>query len=86
MTSRVSKRFWKQWHELPKPIQELSQKNYLLWLNDPRHPSLHFKPFHGRLYSVRVGEHYRAVGYFSAPNEFTWIWIGSHEEYNRFRR
>jgi mRNA-degrading endonuclease RelE of RelBE toxin-antitoxin system len=84
MTSKVSKRFWKQWHELPKSIQELSYKNYLLWLKDPRHPSIHFKPFHSRLYSVRVGEHYRAVGYFSGPNEFTWIWIGSHEDYNHF--
>ena len=42
MTSKVSKRFWKQWHELPKSIQELSYKNYLLWLKDPRHPSIHF--------------------------------------------
>jgi hypothetical protein len=42
MTSKVSKRFWKQWHELPKSIQELSYKNYVLWLKDPRHPSVHF--------------------------------------------
>ncbi len=85
MTSKVSARYWKEFHELPRHIQELSHKNYLLWLKAPRHPSVRFKPIHGRLYSARVGEHYRAVGYFSNPHEFTWIWIGSHEDYNKFR-
>ncbi|HEU6447839.1 MAG TPA: hypothetical protein VFV23_05330 [Verrucomicrobiae bacterium] len=84
MISKVSSRFWKQFNELPQEIQELAYKNYLLWLKNLRHPSIHFKSFHRNLYSARVGDHYRAVGYFSAPDEFTWIWIGSHEDYNKF--
>jgi len=33
---------------------------------------------------VRIGEHYRALGL--RENEFVvWFWIGTHEEYNRFR-
>ncbi len=86
MTAKASARFWQQFERLPRHIQELARKNYLLWLKDRRHPSLHFKPFHRRLYSARVGEHYRAVGYYSNPDEFTWIWIGSHEDYSKFRR
>lgn len=66
-------------------MQELATKNFALWLKNPRHPSLHFKPIQGRYYSARVGEHFRAVGYYSGPDEVTWIWIGSHEEYNKFR-
>jgi hypothetical protein len=85
MTSKVSARFWKQFYELPQHVQELAHKNYLLWVKNSRHPSIQFKPFHRGLYSVRIGDHYRAVGYFSAPDEFTWIWIGSHEDYNKFR-
>lgn len=85
MTSKVSARFWKQFYELPQHVQELAHKNYLLWLKNSRHPSIQFKPFHRGLYSVRIGDHYRAIGYFSAPDEFTWIWIGSHEDYNKFR-
>lgn len=85
MTSKASARFWKQFYELPLPVRELAYKNYSLWLKNPRHPSVQFKPFHGRLYSARVGEHYRVVGYFSGANEFTWVWIGSHEDYNKFR-
>ena len=60
-------------------------QNYEYWLKNIRHPATRFKPFYGRMYSARVGDHYRAVGYFSAPNEFIWIWIGSHEDYNKFR-
>ncbi len=85
MTSKVSSRFWKQFYELPRQVQELARKNYLFWLKNSRHPSIQFKPFHRNLYSARIGDHYRAVGYFSAPDEFTWIWIGSHEDYNKFR-
>jgi hypothetical protein len=85
MISKVSSRFWKQFYELPQHVQELTFKNYLLWLKNPRHPSIQFKPFHRDLYSARVGEHYRVVGYFSAPDELTWVWIGSHEDYNKFR-
>jgi hypothetical protein len=33
---------------------------------------------------VRVGDHYRAVG-LKQGNDVVWFWIGTHEEYNKFR-
>ena len=38
----------------------------------------------GGRWSVRVGAHYRAMGRFLDDDEtFLWVWIGSHEAYNR---
>jgi len=33
---------------------------------------------------MKSGAHYRAVGHLKA-GQMTWIWIGSHEEYNRIQ-
>lgn len=83
MTSKVAVSFWRRFHELPAPVQQLTQKNYRLWQANPQHPSLRFKPFKGTHWSVRVGQHYRAVGYFKDDSAFIWTWIGSHEDYNK---
>jgi len=48
---------------------------------DPRHPSLHFKRV-GRLHSVRVGAHHRALA-VDASDGVLWFWIGSHADYDR---
>jgi hypothetical protein len=34
---------------------------------------------------VRVGDHYRALGRVEGDT-ITWVWIGTHEEYNRLAR
>ena len=86
MTSRTSSSFWKKFHQLPLPIQQLARKKYDLWLTNFRHRSVRFKPVAGRLYSARVGAHYRALGYFSDADEFTWTWIGTHAEYDQIIR
>lgn len=46
--------------------------------------SLHFKRVGKRqqLWSVRVGEHYRALGREKAEG-IVWFWIGTHAEYDR---
>ena len=75
--------FWSRFDSLPVEIQELARKNYDLLVADPWHPSLHFKRV-GKYWSVRVGEHYRALG-LREGNTIAWFWIGTHEEYNRFR-
>jgi len=51
----------------------------------PNHASLRFKPIkgHADLWSVRIGDHYRGVGYHERAKLFIWTWIGSHEEYNK---
>jgi hypothetical protein len=50
---------------------------------NPRHPSLGFGK-KGRVYSAEIGRSYRALAR-ERNGEYYWFWIGSHEEYNRFR-
>lgn len=84
MISKVAVSFWKRFAELPTAVQLLARKNYEMWAENPQHPSLRFKRFKGDGWSVRIGAHYRAVGYFRDSETFVWTWIGTHEEYNRF--
>ena len=84
MTSKATRRFWKLYHELPGSVQQLAAKNYRLWLQNPSHPSLDFKKLGGanERFSVRIGIHYRALGQL-IPGGVEWVWIGSHEAYNK---
>ena len=82
MNSVCTERFWKCYHVLPVEARELADKNYRLWVESPRHPSLRFKPLHGDLWSVRVGLHYRALAHVRGE-EVVWVWIGHHAEYDR---
>ena len=84
MKSKADPEFWRRYNRLPAKIQELAEKNYTLWLVNPFHPSLQFKEIGKKQWSVRVGLHYRATGYFLTPHIFVWDWIGTHEEYNKF--
>jgi hypothetical protein len=70
---------------LPQSIQRLAHLKYRIWQNDSRHASLRFKRVKGHdvLWSVRIGDHYRALGYYETGDLFIWTWIGSHEEYNK---
>jgi len=83
LNSKATRQFWRQFEGLPPEAQRVARKNYRLWLEDQRHPSLHFKPFKRDLWSVRVGIGHRALGVFLSPDRFRWPWIGSHEEYNK---
>ena len=74
-------KFWKFYEQLPKEIQELADAKYELLKNDPRHPSLHFKKV-GRMWSARVGIHYRAAA-VEDGFDIVWFWIGHHSEYDR---
>ena len=77
-------RFWKFYGQLPKEVRELADKNYALLKAEPHHPSLHFKKVGStkQLWSVRVGEHYRALG-LDKPEGVVWFWIGTHAEYDK---
>lgn len=50
---------------------------------NPWHPSLNLYSPHGDLWSVRVNDHYRALGIEDEPGIITWFWIGGHDEYER---
>jgi hypothetical protein len=77
----ASPRFWAQYGGLPAEIRELADKSYALLKENPRHPSLRLKRI-GELWSVRVGEHYRALG-IDTEGGIYWIWIGVHAEYDK---
>jgi hypothetical protein len=79
-----TRRFSDLFHSLPSDVQELAIRSYHLWRRDPRHPSLHFRRLQGSgdRVTLRVGDHYRALGGLTADT-VTWVWIGTHAEYDR---
>ena len=77
----ASSRFWALYEALPSGVRTVADKNFELLKADPRHASLHFKRI-GRIWSVRVGDRYRALGH-DVPDGIQWFWIGSHAEYDR---
>ena len=77
---RTTPQFWKRFAALPEEIQQLARKNFELLKENPRHPSLHFKNVDG-YWSVRIGLHYRALAV--KDDDFIWVWIGSHSEYDK---
>jgi hypothetical protein len=77
----ASPRFWALYHALPQEVRELADKNFALLKSDARHPSLHFKRI-GKLWSARVGDHYRVLGH-DVDGGIHWIWIGSHADYDK---
>ena len=84
MKSKATRRFWKAYSELPEEIQTLARKTYEVWRQNPGHPSLHFKKLKGspNRFPVRIGNHYRALGSLSGE-AVEWVWIGTHEDYNK---
>jgi mRNA-degrading endonuclease RelE of RelBE toxin-antitoxin system len=86
--SRRTKRFRALYGALPSDVQRQARDAYRLFRQNPRHPSLQFKPVSASdptLYSARVGSHYRVIGKLKGDS-VTWDWIGSHDAYNRVVR
>lgn len=83
MKSTATQRSWNLLNSLPGEGRELAGKNCSLWMEDPNHPSLHFKRLAGagEPFSVRVGIHYRAIGWKPSSDSVERAWIGSHADY-----
>jgi len=81
---RTTTRFWECFEELPEAVKNTAKKNFDLLKIDPLHPSLHFKKV-GDFWSVRIGLKHRALG-IKDGQDFIWIWIGSHSDYDRMIR
>ena len=77
----ASPRFWVLYDALPPEVRRTADKNFELLRADSRHSSLHLKRI-ARVWSVRVGDRYRALGH-DVPDGINWFWIGSHAEYDR---
>ncbi|MDR4502145.1 MAG: hypothetical protein MRJ96_11910 [Nitrospirales bacterium] len=62
-------------------MQQLARKKFALLKDNPLHPSLHFKKV-GTFWSARVGLTHRALAVEDGA-DFIWVWIGTHDEYER---
>ena len=84
MRSRTTAAFRKALASLPPQVRAQAQRAYALFLSNPNHPGLRFKPVHPSrpIYSVRIGIHYRALGVLEG-DDIVWFWVGSHDEYER---
>jgi hypothetical protein len=78
---RATRRFWECFAKLSEDVQKLARKNYALRKANPHQPSLPLKKM-GKLWSVRVGLHHRALA-AEDDEGFIWGWIGTHAEYER---
>ena len=74
-------RFWDRFNKLPDQSQKLARKNFELLKQNPKHPSLHFKKV-GQFWSARIGLSHRALA-IEDGDDFVWVWIGDHDEYDR---
>jgi hypothetical protein len=83
VTSHALRSFWACYDRLPAHIQKLADKNFALFKANPWHPSLGFAK-KGAIYSVEIGRSYRALAR-ERNAHYYWFWIGTHEEYNKFR-
>ena len=87
MNSHITDKFRKAFAELPADVQKQARQAYRLFIENPHHPSLRFKPIYPTrpIYSVRIGMDYRAVGARDG-SDIIWYWIGSHAEYDKLIR
>ncbi|HUY15108.1 MAG TPA: hypothetical protein VMX16_15995 [Terriglobia bacterium] len=78
---RTTARFRTCLARLPEAVQRVARQNFELLKENPSHPSLHFKKV-GKLWSVRVGIHHRALAVEDGA-DLVWVWIGPHDDYVR---
>lgn len=79
--SVTTARFWSLFDKLPPDIQAMAERRYELFSQNPGHPSLRFKQV-GPFWSVRVTDAYRALA-LREGQVLRWVWIGSHDDYDR---
>lgn len=80
MKSFTTPDFWSAYAQLEPLVKKQAQKAYQLWQENPSHPSLHFKKVGKNLWSARISSGYRALA-LKKGDDYYWIWIGSHDEY-----
>ena len=77
--------FWKAYRLLTIEVKQYARKAYNQWVENPFHPSLHFKCINheDKIWSIRITPRIRAVG-IREEDTLTWLWIGAHDDYERF--
>jgi hypothetical protein len=76
--------FWRAYGSLNQSDQESARRAFRLFSANPGHNSLQFKKLRGqaKVWSVRVTLDIRAVGYREADT-IEWLWIGTHNEFDK---
>ena len=84
MHSKSTRSFRSLYAKLPKSIKAEAKKAYLQFKTNPSHPGLQFKCVQkkAKVYSARINLDYRVLGTLDG-NEILWMWIGSHDEYDK---
>ena len=82
MNSRTLPSFWEAYRSLEEDTKSRARKAYRLWMENPFHPSLHFKCVSREedVWLLRITLGYRALGVLEGDT-VTWFWIGSHDDY-----
>jgi hypothetical protein len=85
MKSATLPSFWDAYFLLDESIRQRGRKTFRLWIENPFHPSLHFKCINTpeNIWYVRITLGYRAIGIWDRDT-LTWLLIGSHVEYERY--
>ena len=78
---RATARFWRSYRALPERVRMRADRAFALLRENPQHPSLHLKKV-GVFWSARVDDAHRAIA-VPDGDDFIWVWVGSHDEYNR---
>lgn len=84
MISCTRPSFWRAYESLDPHVREAARRAYRTFEENPNHPSLRFKKLDGyeHVWSVRINEQYRAVGERQGDT-VVWVWIGSHNEFDK---
>ena len=84
MKSATLPSFWVAYEALDEHTKRAARKAFLLWTENPFHPSLRLKCVNHRedVWSLRVSLRCRALGRLDGDT-ITWFWIGLHDEYER---
>ena len=85
MISRGTEIFWKLYRGLPVETRIAAGVAHKKFRENPAHPGLQLERLRKdpRLWSVRVTQDYRAVARRYENDEWVWIWIGSHKDFDR---
>lgn len=71
--------------KLPQNIQRRAAKQIQLLEENPLYPSLQFKKVSVGLWSIRITNNYRSLGY-EEDGQIIWFWIVPHSEYEKMIR
>jgi hypothetical protein len=78
-------KFWEAYRLLPPATKAAARAAYQKFLTQPAHPSFQLERLRSdpRFWSVRVTRDHRAVAQRLEKDVWIWVWIGSHQEFDR---